>query len=90
MENGLNTHLLNTILLNSEIKQEIQKTDAYLSFAKFQNQTIAWKIQFDPSSKLETELYRTLVETISDLIMDYIQEELIKLSGHPNLLELIH
>jgi hypothetical protein len=35
MENGLNTHLLNIILLNSEIKQEIQKTDAYLSFAKF-------------------------------------------------------
>ena len=90
MENGLNTHLLNTILLNSEIKQEIQKTDAYSSFAEFQNQPIAWKTQFDPNSKIETELYRTLVETISDLIMDYIQEELIKLSGHPNLLELIH
>ena len=90
MESGLNTNMLNTILVNPDLKQKIQNTDAYLSFREFQNRPISWKTHFDPDAQRETELYQTLIETISDLISDYIQEELIMLCKHTDLLELIH
>jgi len=90
MESGLNTNMLNTILVNPDLKQKIQNTDAYLSFREFQNRPITWKTQFDHDAKRETELYQRLVETISDLISDYIQEELMMLSEHADLLDLIH